>query len=161
MSSENYRRTISVAATPEAAYWALTEGMHAWWTTPDAPMKAIGDRSTFTFPPGVGFWAFEAAVLEPARRVEMICVEALHRHDGKPKTIETEWLGTRVVWRITANGTGADIDLEHRGLVPTLHCYDICEQGWDFFFADSLKAFLDTGTGNPHSLAGATALRAT
>lgn len=157
MPPEHYRRSITVASAPDKAYWALTEGMHEWWTTPSAPMKAVGDRSTFAFPPGVSFWTFEAAVLEPAARVEMICVEALHRHDGKPKEVETEWLGTRVVWRISANGTGADIAMEHRGLVPALHCYDICERGWDFFFAESLKAFLDTGTGKPHVSVGATA----
>ncbi len=150
MTQQNYTRTITVNANAERSYWALTEGMHKWWTTPDAVMREIGDRSKFTFPPGNGYWTFEATALEPRKYVEMICVEALHLHEGMPKAIETEWLGTRVRWEIHTNGDKTDITFEHHGLVPDLHCYAICETGWDIFFVDSLKAFLNTGTGSPH-----------
>lgn len=150
MASENYTRTIRVAADVETAYWALTEGMHAWWTTPDAPMTKIGDRSKFTFPPGKSYWTFEAAALEPGRRVEMVCVDACHLHEGQPKEIEREWLGSRVIWDISPTAEGAELALEHQGLTSALHCFDICVAGWDLFFVDSLQAYLDTGTGKPH-----------
>ncbi|MEP2990049.1 MAG: SRPBCC domain-containing protein [Parasphingorhabdus sp.] len=150
MTSQNYKRTISVKADPQKAFWALTEGMHEWWTTPDRPMLKLGDRSKFTFPPGKGYWTFEATVLEAKKRVEMVCVDALHLHEGMPKEIETEWLDTRVRWNIVWNGKTTDITVEHYGLVPTLHCYEICEAGWNLFFVGSLQAFLDTGTGKPH-----------
>ncbi len=150
MSDQSYKRTISVSASPERAYWALTEGMHEWWTTPDLKMMKVGDRSKFTFPPGKSFWTFMATRLEPFRRVEMVCVDALHIHEGHPKDIEAEWLGTRITWSIEAKTDGAEITVEHHGLVPTLLCYEICEAGWDFFFVKSLKAFLDTGQGQPH-----------
>jgi len=29
--------------------------------------------------------------------------------------------------------------------------FEICESGWDYFFVDSLKAYLNTGVGLPHS----------
>lgn len=150
MSNTNYQRTIIVKASPDEAYWALTEGMHEWWTTPDAVMTKIGDRSKFAFPPGNGYWTFEATKLEPGQKVEMVCVEALHLHEGMPKEIETEWLDTKVTWDISRSGAQTKITVEHIGLVPTLHCYEICEAGWDMFFVDSLQAFLDTGVGKPH-----------
>ena len=150
MSEQNYVRTIKANATAEKAYWALTEGMHEWWTTPDAQMTKLGDRSKFSFPPGNGYWVFEATTLEPGKRVEMICVEALHLHEGMPKEIETEWLDTRVRWDIQSTDEGVEIRIEHNGLVPSLHCYEICEAGWDMFFVESLQAFLETGVGKPH-----------
>ncbi|QTD57328.1 hypothetical protein [Parasphingorhabdus cellanae] len=150
MTSQNYKRIIAVKADAEKSYWALTEGMHEWWTRPDAPMKEMGDRSKFTFPPGNGYWTFEATALEPGRCVEMVCIEALHLHEDMPQEIETEWLDTRVRWDIRSNGNQTDIMIEHHGLIPGLHCYEICEAGWDMFFVDSLQAFLNTGKGNPH-----------
>lgn len=150
MNNQNYKRTISVSCDPERAYWALTEGMHEWWTTPDRQMKKVGDKSKFTFPPGNSYWTFMATSLVPAQRVEMVCVDALHIHDGQPAEIQTEWLATRIVWTIEPGSEGTEICVEHHGLIPTLHCYEICEAGWDFFFVKSLKAFLDTGVGEPH-----------
>jgi hypothetical protein len=150
MRTDNYKSKITVNADADKVFWALTEGMHEWWTVPDAPMKKVGDRSKFTFPPGKSYWTFEASVLEPGKCVEMICVDALHLHEGQPEEVETEWLGTRVVWNIETMGPQTNIHIEHHGLVPSLHCFSICEEGWDFFFTDSLKAYLDTGAGKPH-----------
>lgn len=150
MSAPNYTRTITVKNTPDAAYRALTGGIENWWTKPDTPLTSLGDRAKFSFPPGKSFWTFEATVLTPNERVEMRCVEALHLHEGQPKEIEKEWLGTRVIWEIIPNGDETDIRVEHMGLVPTLHCYEVCEAGWDLFFVASLKAYLDTGIGHPH-----------
>ncbi len=35
------------------------------------------------------------------------------------------------------------------GLVPTLECFEVCAQGWDYFFVNSLKQYLVTGEGSP------------
>lgn len=150
MDATNYRRKITVKNSPSAAYQALTQGIEHWWTKPDKPIEKPGDRAKFTFPPGKSFWTFEAVALQPNTRIKMQCVEALHLHEGQPKAIEREWLGTTVVWEIKPNGDNTDIHIEHVGLTPSLHCYDICQAGWDFFFIESLKAYLDNGTGKPH-----------
>lgn len=146
----NYTRTITVNATPAKAFWALTEGIGEWWTTPDAPMTKLGDTSKFTFPPGKSHWTFEATELQPDKSVEMVCVDALHIHEGQPTEIETEWLNTRVRWEIAADDDTTSITIEHHGLIPGLLCYEVCENGWDHFFLNSLPALLNTGTGNPH-----------
>ncbi len=150
MTTDNYSRTITVNNSPAAAYEALTTGIENWWTKPDSPISKLGDQAKFTFPPGKSFWTFEATALKPNERVEMQCVEALHLHEGQPKKIEQEWLGTKVIWQIRSNGEATDIQIEHVGLTPSLHCYDVCQAGWDLFFVDSLKAYLNTGVGNPH-----------
>ena len=150
MNAKNYTATITVHNTPEAAFEALTSGIANWWTKPDQPMLKIGDRSKFTFPPGKGYWIFEATGLEYGRMFEMECVEAFHVHEGMPKEIEKEWLGTKVRWQIEPDGTKTNITIVHQGLVPGLHCYEICEAGWNMFFIDSLHAYLETGVGKAH-----------
>lgn len=150
MSNSNYSRTISVAASAKEAYEALTRGFEFWWTKPDRPIVKANDKATFSFPPGQGYWTFQATDLNPGQYVEMVCVEAHHPSDGMPKEIETEWLGSHVVWQIAEKDGKSEIRFEHRGLTPELHCYDVCEQGWDRFFVNSLKAYLDTGVGAPH-----------
>lgn len=146
----NFNRTIVTAADATAAYNAVTTGFEHWWTKPEGVITQPGDRAKFTFPPGISYWTFEAITLEPYRYVELKCVEALHKHEGQPREIETEWLGTHVIWRIEEDGGKTAIHLDHVGLGPDLLCYDICRAGWDHFFMDSLKAYLDTGTGTPH-----------
>lgn len=146
----NYQTTIKVKAAPEKAYNALTTGFEHWWTTPDSHILKIGDTAKFGFSDKFGYWTFKATELTPSRIV-LDCVDALHIHEGFPKEIETEWLGTRLIWTIRPEGSGSTIELHHEGLTPDLYCYDICATGWDMFFVSSLQAYLDTGKGRPFS----------
>lgn len=147
----DYHKRITTTASADAAYAALTTGFEHWWTKPSHVITRPGDRAKFTFPPGVSYWTFEAVKLEPNRYIELKCVEALHKHEGQPAAIETEWLGTRVIWQIEEKARSTTIDLNHIGLKPGLLCFDICKAGWDYFHADSLQAYLDTGKGKPHT----------
>lgn len=150
MTLENYTRSIRTQSAPASAYRALTSGFRDWWTIPDRPISRVGDRAKFAFPPRLSHWTFEATALQPNERVELTCVDAFHLHDELPKEIEREWLGTRAVWTIEPEPDGTRIGFEHVGLNRALLCYDVCAAGWDFFFVDSLRAYLDTGKGQPH-----------
>ncbi len=148
----DFNRIITVTADSNAAYAALTTGFEHWWTRPEGTIQKPGDRVKFCFPPGVSYWTFEAVELEPGKYVELVCVEALHIHVGQPKDIETEWLGTRLIWRIRQTERGTTIAMNHVGLSPELFCFDICEAGWDHFYLGSLKAYLTSGVGTPHQI---------
>ncbi len=150
MSSENYKRTIVVKSSPAQSFEALTQGIEHWWTKPDNKILNSGDRAKFTFPPGKSYWTFEALNLIPNELVELECVGAMHLHEGMPKEIETEWLGSVLRFTISQAGTGSEILFEHQGLKPQLHCFEVCEAGWDYFFVQSLAQYLETGTGMPH-----------
>jgi len=154
MSNLNYTRTISVNAAPESAYAAVTVGFENWWTVPDRTFQQVGDQAKFMFPPGESFWTLEAVKLDPGTRVETVCVDAHHLHEGLPPEVEKEWLGTRIVWSIVGKDGYTDITVEHEGLIPSLNCYEVCEAGWDFFFVSSLKTYLNTGEGRPHQASG-------
>lgn len=149
MKQNSYQRTIETSGSGKQAYDALTSGFENWWTTESGKFEKVGDTVKFSFG-GFGYWTFKAILLEP-NRIELECVEALHIHEGKPKEIETEWLGTRAIWDISEHDGVTKIAFLHDGLTPDLLCFDICEAGWDMFFVDSLKAYLDTGVGKPHA----------
>ncbi|WP_246125377.1 SRPBCC family protein [Exilibacterium tricleocarpae] len=151
MVKESYQRSISVAATPADAYQALTTGYEHWWTsTQGKSFNQVGDRIRFTFPPNASYWTFEAKKLTPGKLVELECVEAYHIIVDKPEASKIEWLGTRTTWAIEPTGNKTDIHFTHEGLIPALHCYDVCKAGWDMFFVDSLQSYLNTGAGSPH-----------
>ena len=147
MSTNSYTREIIVSNTPHAAYQALTTGFDKWWTTSCIPISEMGDKITFRF--GPTYWVMRASNLDPPNCVELECIEAHHVHEGLPSSILNEWEGTKLRWDILEQGTKTKIVLTHEGLVPSLNCYETCEQGWDYFFVHSLKQYLDTGKGSP------------
>jgi hypothetical protein len=150
MNEANYKKTIEVNGSDIEAYSALTIGIENWWTKPDSPINEIGDCAKFTFPPSQSYWVFQATKLIPNSRVELECIEAFHLHEGQPKEIETEWLATKVVFEIEPKESSTLIHFEHIGLNSELLCFDICEAGWNYFFLNSLKEYLETGKGSPH-----------
>lgn len=116
MTAPNYTKSIDVQAAPSVAFKALTEGVAHWWTRPDQPLTNIGDRAKFKFPPSVSYWTFELTSAEEPDQVEWTCVDALHIHEVQPKEIETEWLNTKVLWKISEEERGCRIEMQHQGL---------------------------------------------
>ncbi|WP_415404072.1 SRPBCC family protein [Tateyamaria sp. SN3-11] len=150
MTQDSYERTIKTTASGAEVYAALTTGVAQWWTSDAGKFEQVGDVARFGFTGRRGYWTFKATALAQDR-VEWECVEALHLHEGMPREIETEWLGTRAIWSMQETDTGTNIHFVHDGLTQDLLCFDICAAGWDMFFVDSLKTYLDTGTGKPHA----------
>lgn len=135
MNKQNYQQTITVSASAKEAYQSLTTGFDNWWTTTRGNSYIeVGDRIKFTFPPNASYWTLEAKQLLPGKEVVLECVEAYHLIDGKPDAPQTEWLGTTTRWEIEPDGDKTAICFTHDGLIPDLHCYEVCKAGWDMFF---------------------------
>jgi len=143
----NYTSEITVTNTPEAAYLALTTGFDKWWTSDCNQISETGEEITFRF--GSTYWVMRANNLVPDKFVELECIEAHHIHDGLPSSILNEWKGSKLKWEIQKQDEKTKIVLVHEGLMPSLECYEVCEQGWEYFFVNSLKQYLDTGKGSP------------
>lgn len=152
MTASHYIRSIIVANTPGAAYQALTTGFGKWWTPGSNAITVVGETITFRFDPT--YWVMRAISLIPEKYVELECIEAHHIHDGLPSSILEEWAGTKLKWDIRKQEGHTEITLTHEGLEPSLDCYEICEEGWDFFFVNSLKKYLDEGEGSPYEASG-------
>jgi len=147
MIVNSYTREINVLNTPNAAYRALTSEFDKWWTPSNRPITTVGDIVTFRF--DSTYWTMRAISLVPDECVELECIEAHHIHEGLPTSILNEWEGTKLKWKIQQKSERTKITLVHDGLVPSLGCYSICEEGWDHFFVNSLRNYLDKDEGNP------------
>jgi len=107
----------------------------------------VNDQITFNF--GPTYWEFRANIIAPDY-IELECIEAHHVHDGLPSSITKEWEGTILKWKIQKQDENTKITLTHQGLIPSIDCYEICEEGWDYFFVQSFKMYLDEGKGMPY-----------
>jgi hypothetical protein len=145
--STSYTCEINVSSTPSTAYQALTTGFDKWWTTDCSPISKAGDKITFRF--GPTYWVMCVTDLVPDEFIELECIEAHHVHEGLPSSILNEWEGTKLKWKILVQEVGIKIVLVHEGLMPSLDCYEVCRQGWDYFCVSSLKQYLETGSGLP------------
>jgi len=149
MTKTNYQRENLVSAKAEEAYAALTTGFQYWWTPASQIIEKVNDEITFRFPPNPTYWTMRVEKLVPNKTVVLKCIDANHVHDGLPESIRHEWKDTELKWEIIQKDGMTLIKFEHKGLTPTLGCYDICEAGWDYFFVDSLKKYLENNEGNP------------
>jgi uncharacterized protein YndB with AHSA1/START domain len=130
------------------AQLATATGIKHWWTEFCEMDERVGGRASFRFPKN-GFYAIvRIAALDPGRRVEWEVVESQH-----PKTTGfvdlNDWVGTRISFVIEpVDPTHSRLHFAHHGLV-LLECSTICTSGWSFFLGQSLRAYLETGTGEP------------
>ncbi len=139
---KNYKATIISNLSVEEVYRAITEKMSDWWTSMSGKFLKISDQAKTDFG-GKSFWSFEATVLDEPNKIELTCHDANHIHEGLSDNIRTEWLGTKLVFAITEEDGNTRIDFTHEGLVPELECFEVCKAGWDHFFLESLKDYLN------------------
>jgi len=138
------KNTFTYSVPPEKVYAALTEQeqFKQWWT-PDAVAKAqVGTQARFEFNPYGDFCVMKITALEPNKVVEWQCVS------GKMMGTE-EWVGTTITFTLTPSSEGTTLTFSHSGWKDTTECFEKCTQGWAHFLGDSLKQFLETGTGQP------------
>jgi uncharacterized protein YndB with AHSA1/START domain len=146
---QDYQSRLTLAASADAVFDALTtvEGLAAWWT-PVTGDGLAGGLLTFSFGPA------SQAVMR---------VDAAERGAGVRWTnlacqVE-DWVGTTLHFDIEATPEGGtELRFRHAGLTPRLECFSDCESGWDHFIP-SLRAYVETGAGNPNQSAADLARR--
>jgi hypothetical protein len=86
-------------------------------------------------------------LLVPHRKIVWKCTDSYIASDVL--TDKSEWIGTRVIWKITDEGEQSTLTLIHLGLTKEVECIDLCTKGWNFYL-QSIKQYLETGTGIPN-----------
>lgn len=144
MNNHSFSTTLSVDATPDEAFAAITD-VRGWWSHDvDGLTDTVG--SEFTFHGGdVHRSRIKVIELAAGRRV------VSHVLDTSMSFVEdqTEWLDTLVVFDISATDGSTRIRFLHQGLIPELECFEICSNAWSFFINDSLRDLINTGHGEP------------
>lgn len=153
---EDFTLTYRLRTTPAAIYRAAAtrDGIAGWWTTNTDYDNRPGSIAHMQFP-GNGFFAkMKVVALKPDALVHWKCIDAAHPPDAgfaDPK----DWVGTEVKFEIEpVSDKETKLTFTHIGLTP-LECHDLCSSIWSFYIGTSLKALVETGTGQPHVEEGA------
>jgi uncharacterized protein YndB with AHSA1/START domain len=146
---QDYQSQLTLHAPADAVFDALTTlaGLAAWWT-PVSGNGLTGGELTFTFGPA----AMVVMRVDVAERDVGVHWTAIACHHD-------DWVGTTVHFDLEAMPAGGtELRFRHAGLTPRLECYSDCKSGWDHFIP-SLRAYVETGTGNPNQSAADLARR--
>jgi uncharacterized protein YndB with AHSA1/START domain len=150
VSSRNiasYTKTQNIHTSPHELYKAVTSvpGIKHWWSN-----DVVANNGDITVRFGEkNFQTLRLLNLSPDKKVVWEWIAQYFPIEGTPKT--DEWVGTRVSFDIQANLDGScTLIFTHLGLTPQLVCYDKCNAGWNHFL-ESLKGYLENGTGTPSS----------
>lgn len=149
MSSPDHRAEIYVAVTAEQAFAALSIHISQWWTIHANSISCEGQQLNVRFENQTA-WSFKITEFTPNKSLTWHTIYANHNQSALAK--KDEWLGTDIKWTIEQGQLGSKITLHHQGLNNSLKCHQICAQGWDYFL-ESLKKYLETGSGFPYDQA--------
>jgi len=131
---------VTVQQSPDKVYKALTEqdGIASWWTTGAKVQPQVGTISEFPFYDGQILMKMEVAELEP-QHVEWKALS------GVP-----DWPGTRVTWDLSPAEQGTRVQFGHRDFASTDGSLPFSTYNWAWYMV-SLKEYVETGTGRPHT----------
>ena len=144
--NDNYQQSVSVKATKEQVFDALTTKVGEWWGPVDRMAQQVGETFKIDFD-GESYWKFQVVEMPGAQKVVWECIES--HQDHNVKGMDEEWTGSKLYWQIFERGQAVEVEFLHQGLVPQGDCYKVCSAAWDFYITDSLKSFLETGEGKP------------
>jgi uncharacterized protein YndB with AHSA1/START domain len=140
VTGADYESSVSIAASPEAVFAALTstQKVTEWWMPATGSAQLEGE---LTFP-----WDTGTLVLRVVRadRPSAVRWEAV-------SCAWEEWVGSTIEFDITPTGSETSrLHFRHAGLTPQLECFDQCTgpQGWGRF-VPSLAAYVESGRGMP------------
>lgn len=147
MSDTSYRYRLSVDRAPEVV-WAAVSKPRAWWSqevTGDA--DRVGAEFRYHYQ-DVHRCAFRVTEAVPNWRLVWHVTENQFNFTND----QSEWLDTDVVFELTPQGSGTELNFTHRGLVPAYECFEICRDAWTGYLGGSLSDLILTGKGQPNPL---------
>lgn len=143
----NFQHEIMVTASVEKVFESITNEIPLWWTEVfEGASGKLGEIFTVRF----GFSIFKTMRVEeliPYKKVRWLVTDTLIDIPGLKN--KRDWLNTNIVWDFRQENTGTIVRVTHIGLNPDIECYGICSTGWRQF-CDSLKLYLETGSGLPY-----------
>jgi hypothetical protein len=148
----NYTTTITVDATPQTAFDAIND-VPGWWGRITGTTTTVGDEFVYVVP-RLHYSGFRVTELDPRRHIAWLVTGSYLDFIVDKQ----EWNGTTVQFDIEQTQEGTRITFTHDGLKPDVECYDVCSNAWGMFVNGSLKAFIETGVGQPYSFDGNEAL---
>ncbi len=144
MKDQDYTISFSVNQPPEKAFAAINN-VQGWWS---GEIKGRTDRlgAEFTYRyQNVHRSRQKITEFVPGKKVVWHVVDA----DLSFLKNRSEWKGTDIVFEIAKKGDKTEVHFTHRGLVPSLECYNDCLAGWSTLVKGNLRKLIATGKTQP------------
>ncbi len=144
MTNQSYHNTISAAIAPSQVFDKIGRVPEWWGTDFEGQSRNVGDVFTVRFWNG-DYYTMKVAEVVPDKKIVWQVIDSI-RPSLKDKT---EWTGTQIVWELSPQGSGTQVDMTHVGLVPEIECYEECSGGWNYLIQKSLLNLITEDKGNP------------
>lgn len=143
ITTEDFRSTKTFTSPPDAVFSALTEidALTGWWV-PAAGGAEAGETLRFLMGDKEVVMRVEKAD-RPSRVLWNVVV-------CEPVP---DWVGTSISFDLEPHGAGTELRFHHRGLNPSLECFEMCHAGWTHYLP-SLVDYVDLGAGSPNTSVG-------
>lgn len=137
---------LVINVPPPAVFDAITQknGLSSWWTTDVHAEAKVGTISEFGFNSRAVVFEMRVVALDRPNFVRWHCLAG-----------HSEWSNTDLTFALSAREGGTVLRFSHRGWESSEGILAQCSYDWGRYLA-SLKSYLETGTGNPHSAGGVT-----
>ena len=144
MTQDNFTSTFTVSQTPEHVFAAINN-VRGWWSQ---GLKGHSDRVGESFDykhKAIHLSTQKVTELTPNKRV------VWHVTSANLSFVEdkAEWVGTDIFFDVEPAGGKTKVTMTHKGLTPKFECFEACSGGWEYYFGDSLRKLIETGTGEP------------
>jgi uncharacterized protein YndB with AHSA1/START domain len=132
---------LFIEAGPRHVWDALTlpDEIAGWWTDDVSVRPEVGTLAEFRFSQGTFHIQFEIAELDKGSKVVWITRQG-------PST--GHWAGTSVTWQLEPTQNGRKLVLTLAGFAQVDEVFEETRSNWRYYL-DSLKSYLETGTGTP------------
>ena len=148
-TTTDFTATILVDQNQDAAFNAI-KNFRAWWSE---QIEGNTDRLNEEF-----FYHYKDIHLCKMKLIEMIpgkkIVYLVVDNQFSFIKDKTEWIGTKLIFEITSEGSKTKVQFTHEGLVPEYECYDVCNDAWTGYIQNSLYNLITTGKGGPNPAEG-------
>ncbi|WP_316814020.1 SRPBCC domain-containing protein [Pedobacter heparinus] len=145
MENQSYTATIVVDQSPEIAYDAI-KNFRSWWSEEiEGPTDQLN---------GVFVYHYKDVHICKMKLIESLAdkklVYQVLDNQFSFTTDKSEWIGTKLIFEIVAEGGKTKVKFTHEGLVPEYECYKVCNDAWGNYIKNSLYSLITTGKGMPN-----------
>ncbi len=141
---DDLKITFAVGQSPDKVFNAVNN-VRGWWSASiEGDTDKLGAEWTYRYQ-DVHYSKQKITKLVPDKNITWHVIDS---HISFVKDKE-EWTGTDIVFDITKSGDKTLLTFTHKGLVPSIACYDKCAPAWDYYINHSLFKLITTGKGDP------------
>jgi hypothetical protein len=144
MKEQGYHTSIAVDATANKAFECINN-VTKWWTENlEGNSQKTDDEFTARFG-DIHFSKQKLVEVIPDKKVVWLVT------DSKLNFIKNkqEWTNTKIIFEISTENGETKIYFTHKGLVPSVECFDACSNAWTQYIHQSLAALVTSGKGSP------------